>query len=145
MEIAVLVAGSRTITDTKRVYDVIDTVLMIYCQEYDNIKIVEGAANGVDTIAGEYGKYNNHMVVTFPAKWNLFGKTAGLRRNVEMHEYIAKHDHRLVICIKDKKSTGKGTTHSIKLAEKYHNPLVWIEFDGEVTTINPIVMNGGVL
>ena len=58
-----------------------------------------------------------------PADWNRYGKSAGYRRNEEMHLFIASPSYRKrgCACFWDMRS--KGTQHSLGLAKKYCNPI----------------------
>jgi hypothetical protein len=46
-----------------------------------------GCAAGADTAGETWAKRNNIPIKYFPAEWNIFGKSAGYRRNVSMAEY----------------------------------------------------------
>ena len=59
--------------------------------------------------------------MVFPADWEKFGKSAGYRRNFQMHEYIASFPKRECVCFWDGKS--KGTAHNFKLAEDFNMKL----------------------
>jgi hypothetical protein len=47
-------------------------------------EVVCGCAPGVDTIGDDWAKAHGIPVVRFPADWNTYGKSAGVRRNHEM-------------------------------------------------------------
>ena len=111
-----IVAGSRTITNKKRVFDYLDKILI----NKKDITIISGKAKGIDTIAEEYAKIRKLNFKGFSANWNN-GKSAGYKRNLEMHEYISKFNDRGCICFWDGKS--KGTTHNFGLCKKYNTQL----------------------
>ena len=48
------------------------------------VKIIEGGAKGVDSMAKRYALENNIPHDSFSADWNKFGKAAGPIRNNEM-------------------------------------------------------------
>ena len=53
-----------------------------------------------------------------PANWDLYGKSAGFRRNIEMADYaIADNSRGILLAFWDGKS--KGTKHMIDIANKY--------------------------
>ena len=126
-EIYILVAGSRIINDPKFIFNDLDYLLNkcgIY-QNYMDITIVTGNADGVDTIANDYAFQRDLNLIMMPANWGRYGKQAGFVRNEKMHQLIASHMDRLCICYKDINSPGKGTTHSIELSSKYHTNLIF--------------------
>ena len=101
----VIIAGSRDIND----YDVIK--LTIKKSGFKISEIVSGGARGVEKLGERYAKENNIVIIKYIPKWNLYGKSAGYKRNVEMAEYADA-----VICIWDGKS--KGTKHMINIAKE---------------------------
>lgn len=136
-EYYVLIAGSRTITDKKWIINLINLDLdsqgIINLNESTddilrskyNITIVSGGATGVDFIAECYAKKYHLPFKLFPANWELNGKSAGFIRNEQMHQFISHFKNRIVLCYKDQSSTGKGTTHSISLGDKYNNTVIF--------------------
>lgn len=73
--------------------------------------IVSGGARGVDSWAAEAARERGLEVVEYPAKWHLYGRSAGFRRNQDI-----VRDADLVVAFWDGKS--KGTKHTIDLALK---------------------------
>lgn len=102
------VVGSRTITDYKIVKNILD--------EHNISTIVSGGAKGIDQLAERYADEKNLEKIIYLAKWNEFGRGAGMVRNAEI---IADADE--VIAVWD--GTSKGTEHSINLAKKMNKPL----------------------
>lgn len=90
------------------------------------IHIVSGGAKGADTLAEQYAKEMNYQIHIFPAKWDMYGKSAGYRRNSEMHYFISQFPDRGCVCFWDGES--KGTQHNFKLCEDYHTALRVIRF-----------------
>ena len=72
------VIGSRTINNYYIVYS--------YLKQYlpKDAIIVTGGAQGVDMLAEVYAEMNGHPCEVYEAKWDIFGKSAGMRRNVDM-------------------------------------------------------------
>ena len=118
---ALLVAGSRGIANKEEIYNHLDKLLSKVKNRCKYIIIVEGGADGVDTIAGEYAKEREYLLRVMPADWIKHGKSAGYIRNKAMHELIANYKQRGCVLFWDGKS--KGTAHSFELAKKYKNPI----------------------
>lgn len=75
-----IIAGSRTITDRRLVFDIL--------RELDFItEVVCGCARGIDTLGSQWAKTQDLPVKHFPADWKKFGKSAGPIRNKQMAEY----------------------------------------------------------
>ncbi len=73
--------------------------------------IIEGAAPGADTVAGEWAIANNRELLEFPADWKRLGPSAGPKRNQQMLDEEKPH---LVVSFPG----GKGTADMIKRAKK---------------------------
>lgn len=98
-----IIAGSREIVD----YEVVKKA--ISSSEFNITAIISGAARGVDALGERYATENKIPLIKKPANWNLYGKSAGYKRNEEM----AKEADAL-IAIWDGKS--KGTFNMINIA-----------------------------
>lgn len=72
-------------------------------------EIVSGTANGVDKLGENWAMYRRIPVKKFPANWNMYGKSAGYRRNLEMAGYADA-----LVAVWDGES--KGTKHMIDIA-----------------------------
>ena len=112
--IKLMVCGSRTIVDRDFIYKTIDECIAEKFPS-DEIIIIEGEARGVDSIAKQWAIDHNKQIEAYPANWDLYGKSAGFRRNVDM---VKACDYCLIIW--DGKS--KGTKHDIVLCTQYKKP-----------------------
>lgn len=101
----VIIAGSRTVTDYEFVKKVIEA------SGFRITRVVCGMANGVDLLGKRWAEENNIPVDKFPAKWKLYGKSAGYKRNVEMAENADA-----LIAIQQNNSPG--TMHMINIAKE---------------------------
>jgi ABC-type Fe3+-hydroxamate transport system substrate-binding protein len=99
-----LVCGSRTYSDRATVYDKLD--------ELKPDLIIHGGAKGADSLAGDWAAYNDVPQRIFLPDWELYGKSAGIRRNNQMLD--TKPD--LVLAFWD--GASKGTAHTIEQAKK---------------------------
>lgn len=79
----VIVAGGRDFRDYDKVRDTLDALL----REKSNVEIVSGGASGADYFGERYAKERQIRCSIFPAKWNKYGKKAGVYRNTEMSNY----------------------------------------------------------
>ena len=100
-----IIAGSRDITNMYYLTEAMKTC------PFSITTILSGTARGVDTLAIDYGKQQNIPVEKYPANWDLYGKSAGYKRNVLM----ARHADAL-IALWDGQS--KGTKHMIDIANE---------------------------
>lgn len=70
---------------------------------------MSGAYKGADLLGERYAAERNHPIKQFPADWRRYGKSAGLKRNIEMAAYADA-----LIAFWDGQS--KGTKNMIELA-----------------------------
>lgn len=122
----VLIAGSRSIKSPAIFAAAITAALNPEVSPIASIllngtsfEIVSGAAVGVDTLAREYAQQRNYRLTEFPTRkedYDKYGRTAPLRRNIDMAEYAS-----LLIAIYDGKS--KGTLHMINEMKKRGKPI----------------------
>ena len=105
----VIIAGGRDFTD----YDLLKTTVTKLVAKYEakDITIVSGTARGADQMGERLAKEMGWNVEEYPAKWDLYGKSAGYKRN----ELMAQNAHG-VIAFWDGKS--RGTEHMINIARK---------------------------
>lgn len=95
MSICVIVCGSRytpNISNGKsRIYIKNVLAALRSVHHYSDIEIVEGGADGVDTIAKEVSLELGYSVTEFKvtrADWGRYGKGAGPMRNKKMLDYL---------------------------------------------------------
>lgn len=117
----VLIVGSRSFDDFDLLVAKCDKLLA----NHQEVTVVSGGARGADTLAKRYARLRNLGYVEFRAEWSL-GKSAGYRRNEQMHAFISQFEHRGVIAFWD--GSSKGTAHSFKLAQQYNNPLRLVRY-----------------
>ena len=88
-----------------------------------DIVIISGAARGADTLGEKYAKERGYEIESHPANWDLYGKSAGYKRNVEMVENADA-----AIFFWDGES--RGTKHSINLSKEKGIPYRIIRYEG---------------
>ena len=120
-ELRIIVAGSREFKN----YDLLRDTLMDYLDFIDDkdvvdnpsqVKFISGTAKGADTLGEQFAYTYEYEVIRFPAAWDIYGKSAGYRRNAEMAKY-ASETYGVLFAFWDGKS--KGTKHMIDLAKRY--------------------------
>jgi hypothetical protein len=80
--VKVLVCGGRKYADNDRLRNELDALhAMIGITD-----LAHGAADGADTLAGEWARENGIRVHAFPAQWTKHGKAAGPIRNELMYK-----------------------------------------------------------
>lgn len=77
--------------------------------EWEITQVVCGMARGADMLGLRWANRMQIPVVRFPANWDLYGKSAGYRRNVQMAENADA-----LIALWDGKS--RGTGHMVDIA-----------------------------
>ena len=101
----VIIAGGRNFDDFNKLCQICDEFL----QDQNDIEIVSGVYKGADLLGERYAAERNYRIKQFPADWRRYGKSAGLKRNIEMAAYADA-----LIAFWDNES--KGTKHMIELA-----------------------------
>lgn len=89
-----LICGDRKWVDYKFIYAWVERLVENHAAVHDALKnyprgfpplvIIEGEADGVDTMARIAAEQLKVEVVKFPARWRKFGKKAGPIRNQQM-------------------------------------------------------------
>lgn len=113
-----MVIGSRNFND----YALVESKLNFLLQNHlPNVCIVSGGARGADELARKYAECNGLFYNEFPADWNKYGRSAGPRRNREMHQFISVHSDRGVVAFWD--GVSRGTASNFPLASEFNNPI----------------------
>jgi hypothetical protein len=106
----VVVAGSRSFKDYNLLCQMCDEMLNVHTET--EIEIVSGTAKGADTLGERYAAERGFLLTRFPAQWEMYGRSAGYKRNAEMAVYADS-----LIAFWDGES--KGTKHMIDLAKQH--------------------------
>lgn len=130
-----LVVGSRGFND----YDTMCKVLDHLLSNKKYIVIVSGGAKGADTLAERYANDRGYRLKVFKANWDKHGKSAGYKRNEQMHLYLSapSDKERGVVAFWDGQS--KGTAHNFELAIQYNNPIKIFDYTTQHFIKNPKV------
>ena len=100
-----IIAGSRTITDYELVTEA------IHNSGFSITEVICGGAKGVDELGAKWAENNNATIVYVRARWDVFGKSAGYKRNEAM-AHLA--DAAIVI-----HNNSPGSLHMIVIAKKF--------------------------
>ena len=78
----IIIAGTRWFNNYRLFVEKCDEIL----KQYENIEIISGGAQGVDTMAEKYAKAKHYKFTLYEAQWSTSGRSAGYIRNVRMAE-----------------------------------------------------------
>jgi hypothetical protein len=115
--VRVLVCGGRAYKNRKRVYRLLKNLHEIFG---DELVVIHGNASGADTLADDFCRENHIKVDVYPAKWDEYGKKAGVLRNQQM---LVDGDPNCVIAFPG----GTGTAHMCKIARKSGMPVLEVK------------------
>lgn len=104
----VIIAGTRDFSDYEMLRSYADFKLS---QIKEPIEIVSGHARGADTLGERYSEEKGYKLKLFQADWEQYGKSAGVKRNMQMAEYA-----NALLAFWDGNS--RGTKNMIELARK---------------------------
>jgi hypothetical protein len=124
--VRIIIAGSRDFNDYMLLFVKCNQIFKQLSDEglltgsintdIKNMEIVSGTAKGADKLGEKFAEEHDISVKRMPANWDLYGKSAGYKRNEQMALY-AKEDNGVLIAFWDEVS--KGTKHMIDLANKH--------------------------
>lgn len=118
----IIIAGSRTFNDymllERKMREIISNL-----DKQKEIEIVSGGANGADKLGEKFAIKYNYTLKIFNAKWDEYGKRAGIIRNKEMANYANQEEGILVTFWNGKTA---GTKNMIENA--YNNNLKMYNF-----------------
>lgn len=97
-----------------------------YDTKRESLEIISGRANGADKLGERYAEKYNLKLKTFPAHWDLQGKSAGHIRNECMGVYASQDPENLLIAFWDKES--KGTKSMLGVAKRNGIPAEIVEY-----------------
>lgn len=107
-----IIAGSRLLTDRRFVFDQIEKGVAFF-NAYEALRVtqvVAGGARGVDALAAEWAMLRGIPCAVIPARWDIYGRHAGPRRNTEMLNVVRPDGALLVIRL----ATSTGSADMLK-------------------------------
>ena len=105
----VIVCGSRGFEDYDTLKAFCDKILFDKTRTH-KLTVISGAARGADKLGEKYANEKGYACEVYPADWDKYGRSAGMRRNEEM---LQRADG--VIAFSVNKSAG--TENMIKIAK----------------------------
>jgi len=125
--VSVLVTGDRN-------YRRIDFVERELKKLPSDTIIIHGAAPGADTLAGLIAERIGLKVISFPARWHVYGRSAGPIRNQAM---IDEGRPDLILAFHDNIKDSKGTKDMINKGIKAGKKVILIDkgIEREITSI----------
>ena len=108
----VIIAGGRDFDDYDRLAAHMDQWTMDNDMGPDNTDFISGEATGADSLGKKWALSRGYKVALFPAHWELYGRSAGYRRNEKMAKAAT-----YLVAFWDGRS--RGTAHMVSIADKY--------------------------
>jgi len=124
-KLRIAIVGSRTFTNKSYFEEKVLELIEPFIKQGITIEVVSGGAKGTDTLAEQFAKDKGFLFKCFPADWETFGRSAGVRRNKEIIRYTNANNNGLVIAFWDFKSPG--TKSTIQLARLASIPIEIVE------------------
>lgn len=120
MSLRLLITGDRYWSDDR----IIRAVLEPLYAEHPDMVVIQGGANGADTIAGDVAEWLGIKVLEFRADWNKYGRGAGPIRNQQM---IDEGKPTAVMAFHKNLQASRGTLDMVKRARKANLPVTWLD------------------
>ena len=119
----ILIAGSRDFDD----YDLLEVTITQWAKDnpqinQDEVTIISGGARGADKLGERFAREYSLLLQIYPAQWDMYGKSAGYRRNQVMAEVS-----NVAFIFWDSQS--KGTEHMINLCRSKNIDTHVIEYN----------------
>ena len=87
-KVKLAIIGSRDFTDYDKLCKTINKYFLQVDFKGDDSygidEIISGAARGADLLGAKFAKENGIKLTEFPALWDVYGKSAGFRRNEDI-------------------------------------------------------------
>ncbi len=115
MKKRIVVAGCRDYENYEEASKYIEFCISKIREKYELV-FLSGGCRGADKLGERYAQQNGFKTEIYRADWELYGKRAGPKRNMEMAE---KAD--FIICFWNGKS--KGTKSMIEFAKSMKKPI----------------------
>jgi precorrin-6x reductase len=93
--------------------------------------LAHGDCRGLDRLADQWAKLRNVPHRAFPAQWDLYGESAGARRNRDMfHQWNPDR----IVAFKDNFGAERGGTEDmVSVAQAKGVPITYVNSNGRVT------------
>ena len=108
----IIVAGSRSFNNYNKLKKELNKFIEDFQLDREEITILSGGAKGADKLGEDYAILHKYKLIIIPAEWEIYGKSAGFIRNLEMAKIADA-------CIVFWDGKSSGSQHMITLARKY--------------------------
>lgn len=115
----VLICGGRTELNYAIVSDFITSI--INSLGIEDCEVVSGGCRGADLSGERFARDHNYEIKRFLPDWKRLGRSAGIKRNAEMINYIKQFEKSIVIAFWNGES--HGTKFTIEQAKKNNIPV----------------------
>lgn len=126
----VIVAGSRSFTDQAVAFKELDRLF-----ESKAVEVVSGRAAGADLLGELWAEARRQALKYFPAKWGVYGQSAGYIRNVEMADYAREQEEGMLVAFWNGRS--RGTKHMIQIAQEKGLKVIIISIEDTPVPMTP--------
>lgn len=118
----ILITGSRSWTDAATIQHA-----LVFRIPWKRVTIVSGACpTGADRLCEEAAEMLGYTIERHPARWEVYGKAAGFRRNEEMVKLGADR------CLAFIRNNSSGASHTARLAKRAGIPTrIWQVTDAD--------------
>lgn len=121
--VRILVCGDRHWDNRAAIAAKLRAYANIWVGSVEGLTIIEGGANGADTLAGEVARGLGLELEVYEAEWKKYGRAAGPIRNAAM---LASGVD-LVLAFHHDLEASKGTANMVRLATRAGVPVVIVE------------------
>ena len=128
----IIIAGSREFNDYELLKKKLTYFLKSRNLKPEEIEIVSGGARGADRLGERFALEHNIKIKQFIPDWERYGKSAGIRRNVEMGKYANA-------CVVFWDGKSRGSKHMIDIAIKEGLELEVIMYE-DVDAVDEIII-----
>lgn len=104
-----IIAGGRTFTNLALMTEKLDHLIH---KTDEPITVISGTARGADQLGEKYAELRGYEVEQYPAQWDVYGRSAGYKRNEQMAG-VATH------CVVFWDGHSRGSKHMIDLAQTH--------------------------
>ena len=126
MKCDIIISGCRYCYNLNLVRQKLQELLSLLKQFTNNIRIIEGGAQGIDSCAKQVAEILDLKCLEIKANWNKYRKSAGPIRNEEMAK-LASSNNGFLLAFWD--GSSRGTKNMINTAQRYNLNIIIVKLD----------------